>query len=80
MKQISTSPREKSLKTQNIFEFPDGVARSQAMIEFDVNGTILTATSDFLSLVEYSLEEIQSKHHRIFLPDNYEQSSEYKKF
>ena len=80
MKQISTSPREKSLKTQNIFEFPDGVARSQAMIEFDVNGTILTATSDFLSLVEYSLEEIQSKHHHIFLPDNYEQSSEYKKF
>ena len=37
------------------------------MIEFDLDGSIITANESFLRLVGYSLQEIQGKHHRIFV-------------
>lgn len=39
---------------------------SQAVIEFQPDGTILTANRNFLHTVGYKLEEIRGKHHRIF--------------
>ena len=43
------------------------LAKSQAVIEFDLDGSIITANESFLRLVGYSLQEIQGKHHRIFV-------------
>lgn len=43
------------------------LARSMAMIEFKPDGTILTANENFTSTVGYALQEIQGKHHRMFL-------------
>ena len=51
-----------------------------AAIEFDLDGTILTANGTFLSLTGYTLEEIQGKHHRIFVDKEYAQTIEYRKF
>jgi len=54
--------------------------RSQAVIEFDLDGNILTANDNFLSAMGYSLEEIQGKHHRLFVETEYANSSEYRQF
>ncbi|AYG43523.1 methyl-accepting chemotaxis protein [Pseudomonas sp. Leaf58] len=40
--------------------------RSTAVIEFDLDGTILTANERFLASVGYRLEQIRGKHHRLF--------------
>ena len=42
------------------------IDRSQAMIEFDLEGNILRANTNFLDSVGYRLDEIQGRHHRIF--------------
>jgi diguanylate cyclase (GGDEF)-like protein/PAS domain S-box-containing protein len=43
------------------------IARSQAVIEFDLNGTILTANQRFLDMMGYRLDEIAGHHHSIFV-------------
>ncbi|MBY0407587.1 MAG: PAS domain-containing methyl-accepting chemotaxis protein [Rickettsiales bacterium] len=54
--------------------------RSQAVIEFQIDGTIITANDNFLSTMGYSLEEVRGKHHSMFAPGDYAQSQEYKQF
>ncbi|MFV8258845.1 methyl-accepting chemotaxis protein [Bdellovibrio bacteriovorus] len=54
--------------------------RVQAVIEFNLDGTIITANENFLSAVGYSLEEIQDHHHSMFCEPEYGKSVEYKKF
>ncbi len=53
---------------------------TSAVIEFDAQGTILTANDLFLKAVGYSLREIQGKHHRIFCDPALVQSNEYARF
>lgn len=54
--------------------------RSQAIIEFDMGGTILTANENFLKTMGYSLDEIEGRHHEMFCEPAYVQSIEYKRF
>ncbi len=56
------------------------VSKSQAVIEFNLDGTIITANDNFLGAVGYSLEEIRGKHHRMFVDSAYGRSSEYAEF
>jgi methyl-accepting chemotaxis protein len=58
----------------------DAISKVQAVIEFNLDGTIVTANENFLSVVGYSLEEIQGKHHRMFVESEYGNSTEYKEF
>jgi methyl-accepting chemotaxis protein len=58
----------------------DAISRSQAVIEFDINGNILVANDNFLATVGYSLDEIQGKHHRIFVTKQERESEEYQAF
>ncbi|MVV46712.1 methyl-accepting chemotaxis protein [Pseudomonas sp. PB120] len=56
------------------------LVRSTAVIEFDLNGCVLTANDRFLSGMGYSLAQIKGKHHRTFcLPEDYN-SAEYQNF
>lgn len=41
--------------------------RSQAVIEFHLDGTVITANDNFLSVVGYDLDQIQGRHHRMFM-------------
>ena len=43
------------------------VQRSQAVIEFGLDGTIIKANPNFLAVVGYGLDEVQGRHHRIFM-------------
>jgi len=56
------------------------VSKAQAMIEFKLDGTILTANDNFLKTVGYSLEEIKGKHHSMFADAGVSGSSEYRQF
>lgn len=58
----------------------NAISRSQAMIEFDLTGIILSANENFLATLGYTLDEIQGKHHRIFCDPEYAESAEYKEF
>ena len=56
------------------------ISRSQAVIEFNLDGTIITANQNFLAVMGYRLEEIQGKHHSMFAEPAYAASSEYREF
>lgn len=58
----------------------DAIGRSQAMIEFKLDGTIVTANKNFLDALGYRLEEIQGKHHSMFVPADQRDRAEYKAF
>ncbi|MEO1524066.1 MAG: methyl-accepting chemotaxis protein [Planctomycetota bacterium] len=58
----------------------DAIGKSQAVIEFDLDGIIRHANQNFLDAVGYSLEEIQGKHHRLFVSDEYGSSDAYRQF
>ena len=54
--------------------------RSSAVIEFNLDGTIITANENFLKGMGYSIEQIEGKHHRIFCTEEEANSEEYKHF
>jgi methyl-accepting chemotaxis protein len=56
------------------------ISKSQAIIEFDMNGIILNANENFLKAIDYSLDEIKGKHHSMFCEESYKNSNEYKDF
>jgi methyl-accepting chemotaxis protein len=56
------------------------INRSFAVIEFTVDGQILTANANFLKIVGYSLDEIVGKHHSMFVDPAYRASEEYRRF
>ena len=58
----------------------DAIGRSQAVIEFELDGTIITANKNFLGAMGYGLEEVKGKHHRIFVDPNEVETAEYAAF
>jgi methyl-accepting chemotaxis protein len=56
------------------------INRSQAVIEFQMDGTIITANQNFLDAMGYRLDEIQGKHHQMFAPPELRGSEAYKAF
>lgn len=58
----------------------EAISKSQAVIEFDMDGTIITANENFCKAMGYDLSEIQGKHHSLFAPAGVAESQEYKEF
>jgi methyl-accepting chemotaxis protein len=56
------------------------INRSQALIEFLPNGTIVTANENFLHTMGYSLAEIAGQHHSMFMPAGERDAPEYRQF
>jgi methyl-accepting chemotaxis protein len=56
------------------------INRSQTVIEFAMDGTILTANQNFLNALGYRLEEIKGKHHSMFVPADQRDSADYRAF
>jgi methyl-accepting chemotaxis protein len=54
--------------------------KSQAIIEFDPDGTILTANENFLKVIGYSLDEIRGKHHSMFVDPAERDGGDYREF
>ncbi len=56
------------------------IQKSQAVIEFGLDGIILDANDNFLNTLGYTLSEIKGRHHRIFCEPDYVQSLAYRQF
>lgn len=56
------------------------ISKSQAVIEFDLDGTVISANDNFLNTLGYKLEDIKGQHHRIFVTPDEAGSPQYKAF
>ena len=56
------------------------INKTQAVIEFKMDGTIITANDNFLATLGYSLDEIKGQHHGMFVEASYRQSADYREF
>ena len=71
---------KKAIQTAEAKGQLEAISRSQAVIEFNLDGTIITANDNFLNTMGYSHSEVVGKHHRIFVEDALANSPEYKTF
>jgi len=56
------------------------MSKSQAVIEFNLDGTVVSANDNFLACLGYTMEEIKGKHHRMFVDPTYANGAEYQAF
>ena len=78
IRQDVTDLKKKEVEIRNRM---NAINKSNAVIEFDLNGNIIFANGMFIETMGYtSHEEIEGKHHRIFIDDEYSKSEEYSIF
>ncbi len=58
----------------------NAIGRSQAVIEFNPDGTIITANENFLGVLGYGLDEIRGKHHSMFVDPAERDAPAYREF
>jgi methyl-accepting chemotaxis protein len=58
----------------------DAISRSQAVIEFDMEGNVLTANSNFLRTIGYTADEVRGCHHSMFCEEELVKSPAYRHF
>jgi methyl-accepting chemotaxis protein len=56
------------------------INKAQAVITFELDGTIRSANDNFLRTMGYPLEEIRGKHHGMFVEPSHRASAEYRSF
>jgi methyl-accepting chemotaxis protein len=56
------------------------IGKSQAVIEFKMDGTIVSANENFLKALGYTLDEIKGRHHSMFVEEAFRNSAEYREF
>ena len=56
------------------------IQRSQAVIEFELDGTIISANDIFLKTMGYTLDEVKGQHHSMFVDEATRSSAEYRDF
>ena len=81
--QASRTPRPILVKSKGSGDADGMIAaiqRSQAVIEFNLDGVIQTANDNFLKTLGYGLEEIQGEHHSMFVAPEERDSNEYREF
>jgi methyl-accepting chemotaxis protein len=71
---------QKKSSVQNALAQAAAINRSQAVIEFKLDGTIVTANKNFLDAMGYALDEIKGKHHGIFVDPAERDSASYRAF
>ncbi len=76
----ATDITDAKLKTADFQGQIDAIGKSQAVIEFNMDGTIITANQNFLATMGYTLAEVQGKHHRIFVAPEEAGSLDYQMF
>jgi PAS domain S-box-containing protein len=80
MEEMQATQEEMRRKDLEISALLGVVNDSLALVEFDLEGNILTANDNFLKIMHYSIEEIKSRHHRIFVEKEFAESKTYKDF
>ena len=76
----ATDITEQKLATANFEGQLAAIGKAQAVIEFGLDGKVLTANENFLNTLGYTLPEIQGRHHSIFVEPSFSGSPEYRSF
>jgi methyl-accepting chemotaxis protein len=79
-KTSGTAASTRKESTQDLQGKVDAISRSQAVIEFTLDGTIVHANENFCNALGYRLDEIKGQHHSMFVDASYRQSHEYRAF
>jgi methyl-accepting chemotaxis protein len=77
---FATDVTEQKLKNADLAGQIAAIDKSQAVIEFNMDGSIITANENFLHALGYSLAEIKGKHHSMFVEPAYRDSAAYREF
>ena len=77
IRQDVTELKRKEMEISNRM---NAINRSNAVIEFDLDGNIRFANDSFLSVLGYTQDEIVGQHHSLFIENDYKDSEEYKDF
>jgi methyl-accepting chemotaxis protein len=77
---FATDVTEQKLKNADLAGQIAAIAKSQAVIEFNMDGTVLTANDNFLRAFGFSLGEIKGHHHRMFVDPSERDSAAYREF
>ncbi len=77
---FATDITEQKLRNADFQGKVDAIGKSQGVIEFNLDGTVITANDNFLNVLGYTLNEAVGAHHRTFCEDSYTRSDEYRKF
>src|SRR3954447_8209199 len=77
---FATDVTRQKLSTADLAGQISAIGKSQAVIEFNMDGTIIGANQNFLKTVGYALGEIQGKHHSMFVPQAERDGAAYREF
>jgi methyl-accepting chemotaxis protein len=77
---FATDVTEQKLRDADVQGQIEAIGKSQAVIHFNLDGTILTANENFLQTLGYSLSEIEGRHHSMFVAEKERQSADYRQF
>ncbi len=77
---VGTDITQERLAKQDLDGKLGAISRSQAVIEFDMEGRVLDANANFLKLMNYTLDDIRGRHHRMFADPVHAASIHYQAF
>ena len=77
---FATDVTEQKLRTADLAGQIAAIGKSQAVIEFNMDGSILTANENFLNALGYALDEIKGKHHSMFVDASDRDGAAYREF
>lgn len=77
---FATDVTEDKLRTADLAGQIAAIGKSQAVIEFDMDGTVRTANDNFLQALGYSLGDIQGHHHSMFVDPAERDTLAYREF
>ncbi|MDR3516369.1 MAG: PAS domain-containing methyl-accepting chemotaxis protein [Azospirillaceae bacterium] len=77
---IATDISRRKAESAELLGKIEAIGRSQASIEFEMDGTVITANENFLNALGYRLDEIKGKHHSMFVEPVFRDSADYRQF
>ena len=77
---LATNITQQKLRAVEVAGHATALTRSQALIEFDMDGNVLIANDIYLKMLGYDLAEIKGKHHSLFVDVADRHSAAYGQF
>jgi len=77
---FATDVTEQKMRMADAMGQITAIGKSQAVIEFNMDGTVRTANDNFLRALGFSLSEIEGKHHSMFVEPEMRDSAAYREF
>jgi methyl-accepting chemotaxis protein len=77
---FATDVTEDKLRTSDLAGQIAAIGKSQAVIEFNMDGMVRTANDNFLKALGYSLEDIKGHHHSMFVDPAERDTLAYREF